>query len=240
MRSLRSRIVFTYAVLIVVAMAALGAAVLMVEARRFRGAVNDRLQAEAGLVSVAAAPALAAGGGIARLDPLAKELGAESGDRVTIIASDGTVLGDSENDPRGLDNHTGRPEIEAARAQGVGRAIRYSTTEGRTFAYAAVLVRAPDGAPVGVVRVATPVSRVQADVRRIGLTVTAVAVVAAVLSALMGAVVAGAVTRPLSLLRRASRELARDAAEPSAGSPSLPKSSTTTLSPICGGRCGSM
>src|SRR5262249_23783800 len=34
--------------------------------------------------------------------------------RVTVIARDGTVLADSEADPKSMENHAGRPEVSAA------------------------------------------------------------------------------------------------------------------------------
>jgi two-component system phosphate regulon sensor histidine kinase PhoR len=48
--------------------------------------------------------------------------------RVTIIAHDGIVIGDSEADLQNLDNHGTRPEVLVALEGAVGAAIRYSDT----------------------------------------------------------------------------------------------------------------
>ncbi len=48
--------------------------------------------------------------------------------RVTFIAADGRVLGDSEANPDTLENHKGRAEIEAAIKTGYGEEIRHSST----------------------------------------------------------------------------------------------------------------
>ena len=48
------------------------------------------------------------------LEPLAKRLGNEAGVRITLVAADGTVLGDSERDPAVMDNHLTRPEVRQA------------------------------------------------------------------------------------------------------------------------------
>ena len=57
--------------------------------------------------------------------------------RITLIASDGTVLYDSMEDETKMENHRGRPEVERALAVGEGRGMRKSTTSAQhTFYYA--------------------------------------------------------------------------------------------------------
>ncbi len=58
--------------------------------------------------------------------------------RVTLVAEDGTVLADSEADPRTMENHRGRPEIVEAQAAGTGHAIRFSGTVRHDLVYLAV------------------------------------------------------------------------------------------------------
>lgn len=48
--------------------------------------------------------------------------------RVTVVAADGKVLGDSSADWETMENHGTRPEIEAAKKDGWGKAQRYSAT----------------------------------------------------------------------------------------------------------------
>ncbi len=207
MRSLRARIALSYAALIVLALALLGAVLLQVEARRYRRLLDERLQAEALLAADAVRPLLRTNAGSAAVDAFTKRLGRESAARVTVIAPDGTVLGDSENDPTRLDNHAGRPEVRAALAGAIGRATRHSDTENRDFFYLAVPVQ-ENGQSLGVVRVATPMSAVNTGLREIALTVLATAAAGALAAGALAAIVAGAVTRPLQRLRRAVRELA--------------------------------
>jgi two-component system phosphate regulon sensor histidine kinase PhoR len=201
------RLAAAYVALIALAMATLGAVLARAEERRFRSALDERLLAEARLVAEAVTPLLRAGGTVEAVDPLAKRLGEESGAHITLIAPDGTVLGDSANDPRRLDNHAGRPEVQSALAGGAGRATRRSDTERRAFSYVAVLVRDGDRL-LGVARVATPESAVNANLRGMVLTVLAATAIAALCAGLLAVVVARAITRPLERLRRAARALA--------------------------------
>ena len=49
-----------------------------------------------------------------RIDRICKEAGQLSSTRFTVILPDGTVVGDSQENPVHMDNHAGRPEISAA------------------------------------------------------------------------------------------------------------------------------
>ena len=65
------------------------------------------------------------------LDAEADALGRILGERVTFIAADGRVVGDSDlnaDQLRTVENHAARPEIVEARRQGFGSAQRHSAT----------------------------------------------------------------------------------------------------------------
>ncbi len=81
--------------------------------------------------------------------------------RVTIIAADGTVLGDSEADRTEMDNHYDRPEIAAAREAGQAVTLRESATLGRTLVYAVAVTE--DGT---YLRLSQSVSAVTEDLLR--------------------------------------------------------------------------
>ena len=88
--------------------------------------------------------------------------------RVTLIAADGKVLGDSDLEGQALadvENHLQRPEVQQARARGVGVGARYSTTVRIEMLYAAVTARHPR---VHYVRVALPLTTVAEQIRRVG------------------------------------------------------------------------
>jgi two-component system, OmpR family, phosphate regulon sensor histidine kinase PhoR len=81
--------------------------------------------------------------------------------RVTIIARDGTVLADSEADPRTMENHAGRPEVAAALGGQTGASTRVSNTVGTEFYYVAV----PSGDKV--VRLAYPLANTRGHIAEI-------------------------------------------------------------------------
>jgi two-component system phosphate regulon sensor histidine kinase PhoR len=71
-----------------------------------------------------------------------------SGVRVTVITSQGLVLADSQSDPQTMENHSNRPEVIDALAQGVGHSVRHSVTINRDLVYYAVRQQTAAGQPV--------------------------------------------------------------------------------------------
>ena len=103
--------------------------------------------------------------GPADLDEEADALGALVSARITFIAADGTVVGDSEldgEDLRAVENHAARPEVQQALGTGLGVARRYSTTISADLLYVAVPVRNSEST-LSVVRLALPTRRLIAE-----------------------------------------------------------------------------
>jgi two-component system phosphate regulon sensor histidine kinase PhoR len=92
-----------------------------------------------------------------------EDLKKKTGSRITIIAPDGTVLGDSDKDPSIMDNHRDRPEIQQAGLSGTGWSIRYSRTLKSDLYYTAVAVKKKETI-IGYVRLALPLDEVNASI----------------------------------------------------------------------------
>jgi two-component system phosphate regulon sensor histidine kinase PhoR len=73
-----------------------------------------------------------------RMEEWAKSASVRAQCRVTVIDPQGVVLADSHNDPESMENHAGRPEIQAAYQNRTGSAIRRSRTLGRDLCYLAI------------------------------------------------------------------------------------------------------
>jgi len=80
------------------------------------------------------------------------------GARVTVVASDGTVLADSADDPAKMENYANRPEVQAAIASGAGKDVRQNATLGRALVYRAYRFEPASGPPV-VIRFALPLAQ---------------------------------------------------------------------------------
>jgi len=102
----------------------------------------------------------------APLDVLTRSLSDELGVRITIIALDGRVLGDSAEPAEGMENHVGRPEVVDALAKGSGSAIRHSTTVGYDLFYRAILQN--EGSRKRIVRLAFPLADIEKRTSALG------------------------------------------------------------------------
>jgi two-component system phosphate regulon sensor histidine kinase PhoR len=129
------------------------------------------------------------------LDAEADALGRFVASRVTFVAPDGTVVGDSQQtleELKTLENHANRPEIVQARAEGLGIAQRYSATLQIDMLYVAVPVRNPAAPDIAEVRLAMPLTEIRdqlAAVRRGALLAAASAVLVALALAWLASMV---------------------------------------------------
>jgi len=213
-RAFRSRLAIKLT-LALLAASALGMAVMgLYVSRTLERRSVERLQSElvtqARLIHDAVVPYLVRGAPAASIQELAEKYGTKVGVRVSVIAADGTVLGDSELDPEGVrraENHAGRSEVRAALAGGTGTAVRRSRTLDARMLYVAIPV--DDGGGVrGVLRLALPlteVAEVSASIRR---SVAVGALLAFGVALAVGLSVSRRVTRPLTEMQAVAHRMA--------------------------------
>ena len=175
--SFRTKVFIASVVAATVSLVALAALLSWQVRNQQRSALEQRLTDEARLIAELLSQAPTIDG--RALDAEADRLGQLVSTRITFVAEDGRVVGDSTQpaDTLGsLENHAARPEVAAAREQGVGTSQRYSTTVDTDMLYVAVRASHP---VVRYVRLALPLTDVAeqlAAIRRAALTAIAVAV----------------------------------------------------------------
>ncbi len=101
------------------------------------------------------------------LDRICRELARDLGVRLTLIAGDGKVLGDSDEPSLAMDNHGTRPEVIEALAKGEGKSIRHSATVGYDMLYQAVFERRKEHDRI--IRLSVPLDAIEqaiASIRR--------------------------------------------------------------------------
>ncbi|MCX7007248.1 MAG: PAS domain-containing protein, partial [Kiritimatiellaeota bacterium] len=129
------------------------------------------------------------------------ENGRRTDTRYTLIAPDGRVLADSQEDPARMENHATRPEVLAARAGQVSaRATRFSATRLETLLYTATLV-GTNGDARPVLRAARPIKGLNASLRALEWQMALVALLIFALAALASYLLARRIARPLQALR---------------------------------------
>lgn len=157
-------------------------------------------------------------------DLLADEMGRIGFVRVSFVRTDGVVVGDSDVSRlalRNLENHASRPEIRDAMLNGMGHAERRSATLREPMAYVAIRVRngAVGATPVqssvnpgtfdGVVRLATPLSDIEASLTELRQALGVAILLALVMAVLLSSLAAQLASRGIRTLVDAAGRMAR-------------------------------
>ncbi len=206
-RRIRWRIAVLYAGLILVLM---GVSYILLS-RHVRDVYLTQLEAgmtaEARLLADILQPGVVQGLAERSLDAQAGHLASLLNARLTVVTKTGLVLSDSERDSTEMDSHFARPEIQQALARGTGTSMRFSETLQQELLYVAVDVRADDQA-VGVVRLARPLSEVNAEIGALRRRVAAFTVVATLFALALALYIAERTAKPVRVLTHAVQELA--------------------------------
>jgi two-component system phosphate regulon sensor histidine kinase PhoR len=191
-----------------VTLLALGGALLYAEhaIRDFHETqIARELEAELQLLRDSVQPQL---GDAVALQALIKEAGRRTDTRYTVIAADGRVLADSQEEPARMENHATRPEVLLAQAGTVpARALRFSVTRQETLLYTATLLGAEGGARP-VLRAARPLKGLNASLRSLEWHMFAVAVLIFALAAAASYRLARRIAQPLQALRATAEQYA--------------------------------
>jgi two-component system phosphate regulon sensor histidine kinase PhoR len=147
---------------------------------------------------------------LATWDRVADDLGTRAGARVTIIRLDGTVIGDSEVDLAALPalgNHRDRPEVIEALSGGRGQSRRTSETVRKSMSYVAIPFE-HGGARAGTVRIATPLTEVEAALARQHKTLFGAAALASLMAIFLSSIGAHVVSRVVRSLTTSAERMA--------------------------------
>jgi two-component system, OmpR family, phosphate regulon sensor histidine kinase PhoR len=184
--------------LVCVALLAMGIVLDRRERAAYIDGVAERLEAQAHLL----APELK-GLSPAELAAWAPAAGRRTGARVTIVAADGHVLGDSEHDPTTMENHAGRREVREAFAGRTGRSLQMSPTLQREEVRLAV----PAPGPLAL-RLSVPLAALGEALAAIRSRLLAVSLVVLAGAFGLGYILARQLTRPVQQMVRQSEALA--------------------------------
>lgn len=160
----------------------------------------DSLQARAALLEIQVEDDLRRAD-IDSLQRLSLRAGEHTNTRVTIITPEGTVVGDSHEDPARMENHAMRPEMAAALKGYEGVSQRYSRTLGKNMLYLARAVTNDTGEVIGVVRTAIAMDRIEERIAAMSQRLISGGIAVLLLVALLCLVVSRRITRPIEEIR---------------------------------------
>jgi two-component system phosphate regulon sensor histidine kinase PhoR len=202
-RSLYWKITLPFVLLILVSMSVLGFYTVNTVRNSQLDHLHVYLTNEAKLIAADSLYALNSTSGDKTIYDIVMTTGNEIDARVTIIGRDGTVLGDSWENPQNMENHATRPEIMAALQSEVGEVTRYSTTAGQNMMYVAVPIMDEENV-LGAARVALPTTEVDNSISNAVWTIGLATAVATILVILAAALITHMITRPLREMTKAA------------------------------------
>lgn len=141
-----------------------------------------------------------------QIQPLVQIAKQKSKARITIIARDGKVLGDSESDPGAMENHRTRPEVIDALQGKTGVSTRYSYTLQKNMLYVAIPAKTSQREISGIIRVALPVTTVNTLTVNILKNLWIGIIVALLLTIILGYVSAYFITKPIRQINTMTQE----------------------------------
>jgi two-component system phosphate regulon sensor histidine kinase PhoR len=142
-----------------------------------------------------------------RVDAICKEAGQLSATRITVIMPDGTVVGDSRETPRFMDNHASREEVAPALGGVPGKSIRFSNTLHQKMMYVAVPVKIEEQVQA-VIRAAVSLTSLDEALTSVRLKIAFGGLVIAVLAALVSLAVARRISQPIEEIKRGAARFA--------------------------------
>lgn len=142
-----------------------------------------------------------------QLQEFCRQTGRAATTRITVIARDGKVLADSNEDPEQMDNHEARPEIQASMTGTVGASLRFSKTLQQNMLYVAIPLQA-DKPLDGVLRLSVPATALDRVLSSTGTRLLFGTLFIALIAAILFYYLARRISRPLEEMRIGAERLA--------------------------------
>lgn len=136
-------------------------------------------------------------------------LGEKTGVRITVIDDRGVVLGDSDKNPREMENHSERPEIKQAFKNQIGESSRYSSTLQKEMFYVAVPYKKNSGTSATVIRTSLPLSILQQTLLPLESKIIYMSIALTILALLLSLAISKTTTKSLAGIINISEELAK-------------------------------
>jgi two-component system phosphate regulon sensor histidine kinase PhoR len=146
-------------------------------------------------------------GSFSEIDRVCKSLGTAGASRITIILPNGQVIGDSDENPAAMTDHSDRPEFKAAEKENSGMAVRFSSTVGKNMMYLAIPIR-QDDKTIAVVRNAVPVTMIDNELTSLHRKILWAGIIIAACAAAISWAVAKRLTHPIEQMTETARGFA--------------------------------
>jgi two-component system phosphate regulon sensor histidine kinase PhoR len=165
------------------------------------GQIEDELHLAADVAASQISEALS--GAHTDVDTLCKKLG-QAGDgqmRLTVIAPSGKVLGDSDETPSQMEDHSNRAEMVDALRKGYGQSVRPSPTQSNKRMMYVALPITRDGQVTAIVRAAIPVTKINQAMKGVYLNIVWAGVAVALGAAFLSLLISRRISQPITQMK---------------------------------------
>jgi len=142
-----------------------------------------------------------------QLEAFTKDLGKAIHARITVIAPNGVVLSDSEQNPLIMENHRTRTEIAQAMEGNTGRFLRVSDTLKQEMLYIAIPV-VKDNKTIYVLRVSKFLKEITTTTKLLVEKIVLIAIIISVVALIFAFLLSRSISRPVRELRDALHKVA--------------------------------
>lgn len=205
-RSIKWKLTFVYIFTALLSISALGIYLSQWTDRYYENSLRHDLTAECRFIGKLSEPLINTNP--SAINSLARNAGAQLQRRVTIIRSDGKVLGDSSSDFSKMELHNNRPEVRDALLHGSGWSIRYSNTIKTRMLYVAVKF-GDDSGSAGVARISESLEIVENACRNINYVFFIAALIVFLIAAILGVIISNNITGPIQEMSETARKFAK-------------------------------
>ncbi|MBU4483151.1 MAG: cell wall metabolism sensor histidine kinase WalK [Actinobacteria bacterium] len=135
-------------------------------------------------------------------------LGKEIKTRITVIDTEGKVLGDSEKNPALMESHSDRSEIKEALLGKTGKSIRYSFTLEINMLYIAIPI-VKDNQILGIVRLSLPLVEVNENIAYLRRIILSATMISLLIASLISLIISLGITRPVKEMTEISQRISK-------------------------------
>lgn len=144
----------------------------------------------------------------AKLDNFCKQAGQDSSSRITVILSDGRVIGDSDKNPATMENHKNRPELINAFKGEISSISRYSDTLKKNMMYVALPIEL-NNVVHAVIRTSISISDIDVKIKQVIYQVIMDGVLIALFASVVGFFISKKITRPIEEMTKGAKRFSQ-------------------------------
>lgn len=145
------------------------------------------------------------------LQDFCRQGGRRAHTRITVVAPDGVVLADSNEDPQRMERHGTRPEITWAYSGRTGSSLRFSKTLHQDMLYVAIPLRLSPASKPGALRLSVPATALNTVLATIRTRIILASLLIILLATIFSRQLALRISRPLEEIKHGAEQLSSGA-----------------------------